>query len=164
MEKETTLFPEQYELFEKPLKSPITRRQVLPSDGWRHCCSPYSLGCVADIANLSEKNTGSFADDSIAAWIHINEKGVVTVYTGKVEVGQNIRTSLTQIVAEELRVPVSAIELIMGDTSLTPYDRGTYGSLTTPNMSPQLRKGSRFTTRSTDRNGRLLLENLSLIA
>src|SRR5690606_26196387 len=56
-----------------------------------------------------------------------------------VEVGQNIRTSLTQIVAEELFVPIESIELVMGDTRLTPYDRGTYGSLTTPQMGPKLR-------------------------
>jgi isoquinoline 1-oxidoreductase len=81
-------------------------------------------------------------DDGIAAWIHILENGTVTVYTGKVEVGQNIRTSLSQVVAEELSVPVSSIEMIMGDTLLTPYDRGTYGSLTTPTMGPQLRKAA----------------------
>jgi isoquinoline 1-oxidoreductase len=82
------------------------------------------------------------ADDSLAAWIHVQENGKITVFTGKVEVGQNIRTSLSQVVAEELRVPISAIEMIMGDTSLTPYDRGTYGSLTTPTMSPKLRKAA----------------------
>ena len=43
----------------------------------------------------------------IAAWLHIGEDGSVTVYTGKVEMGQNIRTSLTQAVAEELRVSVT---------------------------------------------------------
>ena len=45
----------------------------------------------------------------IGAWLHIGEDGTVTVYTGKVEVGQNIRTSLTQAVAEELRVPLGRI-------------------------------------------------------
>jgi len=76
----------------------------------------------------------------ISAWLHIGEDGGVTVYTGKVEVGQNIRTSLTQAVAEELHVPVSAITMVMGDTKLTPYDRGTFGSRTTPEMNLQLRK------------------------
>ena len=66
----------------------------------------------------------------------------MTVYTGKVEVGQNIRTSLTQAVAEELRAPVGSIRLVMGDTDLTPYDMGTFGSRTTPRMAPQLRKAS----------------------
>jgi nicotinate dehydrogenase subunit B len=64
----------------------------------------------------------------------------VTAYTGKVEVGQNIRTSLSQCVAEELHVPVSKIQMVLGDTQLTPFDMGTFGSRTTPTMSPQLRK------------------------
>lgn len=76
----------------------------------------------------------------IAAWLHIGEDGGVTVYTGKVEMGQNIRTSLTQAVAEELRVSVTRIQMVMGDTQLTPYDRGTFGSRTTPDMNLQLRK------------------------
>lgn len=76
----------------------------------------------------------------ISAWMHIGENGVVNVYTGKVEVGQNIRTSLAQAVAEELHVGVSRIEMVMGDTKLTPYDMGTFGSRTTPTMNLQLRK------------------------
>jgi len=78
----------------------------------------------------------------IGAWIHIDEDGGITVFTGKVEMGQNIRTSLTQAVAEELRVPVSMIRLVMGDTDLTPFDSGTSGSRTTPAMAPQLRKAA----------------------
>ena len=76
----------------------------------------------------------------IGAWLHIDENSAVTVYTGKVEVGQNIRTSLSQIVAEELRVPIESVQMVMGDTDLTPYDRGTFGSRTTPVMGTQLRK------------------------
>src|SRR5215472_3392830 len=76
----------------------------------------------------------------ISAWLHIGEDGKVTVYTGKVEVGQNIRTSLSQAVAEELHVPLEQIELVMGDTQLTPFDMGTFGSRTTPTMNLQLRK------------------------
>jgi isoquinoline 1-oxidoreductase len=53
--------------------------------------------------------------------------------------GQNIRTSLAQQVAEELRVPFSSVNLVMADTQLTPYDMGTFGSRTTPFMGPQLR-------------------------
>ena len=75
----------------------------------------------------------------IAAWLHINEDGRVTAYTGKVEMGQNIRTSLSQQVAEELRVPVDTIKMIMGDTDLSPWDAGTFGSRTTPTMGPQLK-------------------------
>ena len=54
--------------------------------------------------------------------------------------GQNIRTSLSQAVAEELHVPIEKIEMVMGDTQLTPFDMGTFGSRTTPTMNLQLRK------------------------
>src|SRR6266403_775645 len=76
----------------------------------------------------------------IDAWLHIGENDRVTVYTGKVEVGQNIRTSLSQAVAEELHLPLEKIDLVMGDTQLTPFDMGTFGSRTTPTMNLQLRK------------------------
>lgn len=80
--------------------------------------------------------------NQVGAWIHIGEDGTVSVYTGKVEVGQNIRTSLSQVVAEELKVPMSSIQMIMGDTDLVPYDAGTFGSRSTPQMGSQLRKAA----------------------
>ena len=75
----------------------------------------------------------------IAAWLHIGKDGRVTVFTGKVEVGQNIRTSLAQQVAEELRVPLESIAMVMADTARTPWDAGTFGSRTTRTMAPHLR-------------------------
>lgn len=75
----------------------------------------------------------------ISAWLHIAADGKVQVFTGKVEVGQNIRTSLAQQVAEELRVSFDSITMVMGDTDLVPWDMGTFGSRTTPTMGPQLR-------------------------
>jgi nicotinate dehydrogenase subunit B len=86
------------------------------------------------------RGSGRQLPQDIGAWLHIGEDGVVTVYTGKAEVGQDIRTSLTQVVAEELRAPLTSIRMVMGDTDLTPFDAGTFGSRTTPTMSPQLRK------------------------
>jgi nicotinate dehydrogenase subunit B len=79
----------------------------------------------------------------LAAWLHIDEAGHVTACTGKVEIGQNIRTSLSQVVADELRVPLSSVTLVMADTDKTPFDMGTFGSRTTPTMAPQMaRAGS----------------------
>src|SRR5579864_7336210 len=83
---------------------------------------------------------GGPVSQELGAWIHIDQEGQVTVYTGKVEIGQNARTSLTQAVAEELRLPVNPIRLVMADTDLTPFDGGTAGSGTTPRMAPQLRR------------------------
>ncbi len=78
----------------------------------------------------------------IDAWLHIAPSGAVTVFTGKVEVGQNIRTSLSQTVADELRVPMSAVTMVMGDTARVPFDMGTFGSRTTPQMGSELRRAS----------------------
>jgi CO/xanthine dehydrogenase Mo-binding subunit len=80
--------------------------------------------------------------NDIDAWIHVDEKGEVNAFTGKVEVGQNTRTTLTQSVADELHVPVGSVHLVMGDTDLTPFDIGTFGSRSTPTMAPQLRKAA----------------------
>jgi isoquinoline 1-oxidoreductase len=102
----------------------------------------FALRDVVSSGDKSASETPPVPSSGVDAWIHIGEDGTVTVYTGKVEVGQNIRTSLSQIVAEELMVPVSSITMVMGDTDLVPYDMGTFGSRTTPQMGPQLRKAA----------------------
>jgi isoquinoline 1-oxidoreductase len=76
----------------------------------------------------------------ISAWLHIGEDGNVTAFTGKVEIGQNIRTSLAQTVADELRVSFESVTMVTADTALTPFDFGTVGSRSMPTMSPQLRR------------------------
>jgi nicotinate dehydrogenase subunit B len=139
---ESSLEPERYELAAPPTYHfDVDRR-----DFFRFLGAGVLIVCVLkDARALQESGANQGAQGAslpreIGAWLHIGEDGGVTVYTGKVEMGQNIRTSLTQAVAEELHVPVSAIEMVMGDTKLTPYDRGTFGSRTTPEMNLQLRK------------------------
>ena len=61
-------------------------------------------------------------------------------YTGKAEVGQNIRTSLTQVVAEELHSAPETIRMVMADTQLTPFGMGTFGSRTDPDMAQHPRR------------------------
>src|ERR1700693_1596456 len=78
----------------------------------------------------------------ITAWLHIGEDGSVTAFTGKVEMGQNIRTSLAQSVADELRVPFESVGMVRGDTQLTRFDMETLGSRSTPTMAPQLRRAA----------------------
>ena len=105
-------------------------------------CGGGLLVCLAGTAIGQESGHargGHTLPEEVSAWIHIDTDGTVTVFTGKVEVGQNIRTSLAQSVAEELRVPFGAISMVMGDTELTPWDMGTFGSRSTPTMGPQLR-------------------------
>ena len=78
----------------------------------------------------------------VAAWLHIDEKGHVTAYTGKTEIGQNIRTSLAQAIADELRVPLTGVTMVMADTDRVPFDAGTFGSQSTPRMAPQLARAA----------------------
>ncbi len=115
----------------------LTRREVLARLGGGVLVLAFAPACVAQ-----NRNSGGQANDRIAAWLHIGPEGKVTVFTGKVEVGQDIRTSLTQAVAEELRLPMDAIELVMGDTDRVPFDQGTFGSRTTPTMAPILRRAA----------------------
>ena len=65
---------------------------------------------------------------TLDAWLRINADGSVTVFTGKVELGQGIVTALAQIAAEELDVPLGRITMISGDTGRTPNEGQTAGS------------------------------------
>jgi isoquinoline 1-oxidoreductase len=65
------------------------------------------------------------------AFLRIAEDGTVTCYTGKIEMGQGIITSLPQMMADELNVPLEKIKIVMGDTDICPWDQGTWGSLST---------------------------------
>jgi aerobic-type carbon monoxide dehydrogenase small subunit (CoxS/CutS family) len=75
----------------------------------------------------------------IAAWLHIDKDGKITVFTGKVEVGQNIRTSLAQQVAESCASASTRSDGHGRHRSRAAWDAGTFGSRTTPTMGPQLR-------------------------
>ena len=77
----------------------------------------------------------------VAARVHIAKDGRITVMTGKVEGGQGARAELTQAAAEELRVPVDQIHLLMADTGQVPDDGITAGSRTTPSTMPAVRQG-----------------------
>ncbi|MBV9471076.1 MAG: xanthine dehydrogenase family protein molybdopterin-binding subunit, partial [Abitibacteriaceae bacterium] len=141
--------PERYELYAPPTyQFTLVRRdffKVLGGGLVVLCLLPDTLTQGAEAQESGggrRRGGGNAAPQDIGAWLHIGEDGQVTVYTGKVEVGQNIRTSLTQVVAEELHAPVSLITMVMADTDVTPYDMGTFGSRTTPTMSPQLRKAA----------------------
>jgi isoquinoline 1-oxidoreductase len=105
-------------------------------------CGGGLLVCWSGAATGQESGRsygGHALPQEVSAWIQIDADGKVTVFTGKVEIGQNIRTSLAQSVAEELRVPFGSITMVMGDTDLVPWDMGTFGSRSTPTMGPQLR-------------------------
>jgi nicotinate dehydrogenase subunit B len=73
------------------------------------------------------------------AYLRIAEDGKVTVYSGKIEMGQGVIISLAQEAADELGVALASIEMVMGDTDLCPFDSGTYGSMSTRFFGPAVR-------------------------
>jgi len=138
---------ERYELFADPTYNfGFDRRQFLKAfTGGIAMIVPVSNLIARTLQQDQGESGGRFnqrVPQEVGAWIHIEESGTVSVFTGKVEIGQNIRTSLAQAVAEELHVPLTTVRLVMADTDLVPFDMGTFGSLTTPMMSPQLRRAA----------------------
>jgi isoquinoline 1-oxidoreductase len=143
---EALLEPERYEFFAEPCyQFALDRRDFLKTIGGGIVVCLLLEGQDAAALQAPERGRGrgrgfggGNMPQELGAWLQIDEQGKVAVYTGKVEVGQNNRTSLSQAVAEELRLPIGAIELVMGDTDRVPYDMGTFGSNSTPGMAPQL--------------------------
>src|SRR5258706_9309390 len=73
------------------------------------------------------------------AWLRIDADGTVTIFTGKIELGQGIGTALTQIAADELDVDLKRIKIVPWDTALTPNEGQTAGSQTVQNSGTALR-------------------------
>ena len=72
--------------------------------------------------------------------LHLGEDGSIIVLTGKVEVGQGSRTEILQAAAEELRVDLNVLQVMLADTAVTPDDGSTAGSRTTPSTVPVVRR------------------------
>lgn len=134
--------PERYEFN----AAPIHRFDLARRDFFKFLGAGIAVFAVAKSAPAAQETapTRGFHPEElptdITAWLHVGEDGSVTAFTGKVEIGQNIRTSLAQTVADELRVPFDSVRMVTADTALTPFDFGTVGSRSMPTMSPQLRR------------------------
>ena len=85
---------------------------------------------------------GGSGDTPVLARLYLNQDGTIAVMTGKVEEGQGARAQLSQAAAEELRVPVGRIHLVMADTDQVPDDGITAGSRTTPQNVPPMRQAA----------------------
>lgn len=77
-----------------------------------------------------------------ATWLTVGTDGRVTAFAGKVELGQGIRTGFAVEVADELRVSLDAVEVVLGDTERVPWDAGTFGSQSTARTGLQLRRAA----------------------
>ena len=82
------------------------------------------------------------APDQVDGFLAIDARGMVTVFSGKVDLGTGVRTAMTQIAAEELCVPLASVTVIQGDTALTPDQGVTFGSLSIQNGGMQIRQAA----------------------
>ncbi len=98
---------------------------------------------IRDVSFLTQEGPGRAVlqggPSDFNAYLKIGEDGRVSCYTGKIEMGQGIVTSLAQMIADELDVRLDDVDMVMGDTDLCPFDRGTFGSLSTRAFGPSLR-------------------------
>jgi nicotinate dehydrogenase subunit B len=138
-----TIEPERYEF----RTTPIHQFELARRDFFKILGAGIAVFAIAKDALAAQETAPghrSFHNEElpkdISAWLHVGEDGVVTGFTGKAEIGQNIRTSLAQTIADELRVPFESVQMVTADTALTPFDAGTFGSRTTPTMTPELRR------------------------
>jgi len=98
------------------------------------------LFAVGDPFSLeAQRQRGQQLPDDFNAFLRIGEDGRVSCFTGKIEMGQGVVTSLAMMLADELEVPLDSVDMVMGDTDLCPWDMGTWGSMTTRFFGPPLR-------------------------
>jgi nicotinate dehydrogenase subunit B len=116
-----------------------SRRELLKGGG--ALIVSFSLGGGVGVAQeAATRRPLSIAE--VDAFLAIDARGRVTVYSGKVDLGTGVRTALAQIAAEELDVPFSLVRIVEGDTALTPDQGKTWGSLTIQAGGVQIRNAA----------------------
>jgi nicotinate dehydrogenase subunit B len=123
------------------LSQKTNRREFLQGTGL--LIVSFSLPAFLKTADAqSSASAKTVALDEVDAYLAIDPSGKVTLYSGKVELGTGVSTALTQIVAEELDVLMARVALIEGDTTLTPAQGKTWGSLTIQVGGIQIRQAA----------------------
>ena len=119
--------------------SPMDRRRFLQTTG----TGIFLFFKIRDVSFFTQEGPGRVLQQNLPsdfnAYLRIGDDGRVACYTGKIEMGQGIVTSLAQMLADELDVHIDHVDMVMGDTDLCPWDRGTFGSLSTRAFGPSLR-------------------------
>ena len=118
----------------------VARRDFLKTGG--ALVVTFSLSASGANAAGEAASAKTVALDQVDGFLELDAKGNITVYSGKVDLGTGIRTAMAQIAAEELSVPLSRVTVIQGDTSLTPDQGVTFGSLSIQNGGMQIRQAA----------------------
>jgi nicotinate dehydrogenase subunit B len=120
---------------------PLSRREFIKLAGGGIFIF-FTVGEPWELLEAQERRAGRELPTDFNAFIRIAEDGKVTGFTGKVELGQGPSTSLAQIAAEELDVPLDSVTMVLGDTAVCPWDRGTSGSRTIKYFGPPFRQAA----------------------
>jgi CO/xanthine dehydrogenase Mo-binding subunit len=108
----------------------LTRRSVLAGTGALVVSFPSVGRLLAQAPQGGASNLPGSLEKYpfLDSWVRIDADGGVTVFTGKAELGQGIKTALLQVAAEELDVPFAAVKLVTADTARTANEGFTAGS------------------------------------
>ncbi len=110
----------------------LSRREFLAASGAlvvSFALAPPSLARRRQPAARARSCRAASTDTPLLdSWIRIDADGSITVFTGKAELGQGIKTALIQLAAEELVVAPQRIKLVTADTRRTPNEGYTAGS------------------------------------
>jgi isoquinoline 1-oxidoreductase len=97
---------------------------------------------MKDVSVFAQQSQQHSLPTDFNAFLKIGEDGRVSCFTGKIEMGQGIITSLAQMLADELDVSLDQVDMVLGDTDICPWDMGTFGSMSTRFFGPPLRKAA----------------------
>src|SRR5215471_13784036 len=115
-----------------------SRRDVLKGGG----ALVVSFSLAGALGETLAQGAKPLALTEVDSFLAIDAGGVVTLYSGKVDLGTGVATALPQMVADELDVPLDRIKLVQGDTALTPDQGTTWGSLSIQIGGMQLRNAA----------------------
>ena len=121
------------------MKTEMTRRQFLQATGALVVAFGLPVDAQAQSAPALRTAGGPLPANQLDSWLIIRKDGMITVMTGKVELGTGVSTSLRQIVADELEFPFEKISWVQGDTANTVDQAPTFGSQTIKRGGSQLR-------------------------
>jgi CO/xanthine dehydrogenase Mo-binding subunit len=112
----------------------ISRRDFVKTSGALVVCFSAAafIKPFAEAQGPFDTHPSHIDPEKLDSWLAVAPDGTVTAYTGKCDLGQGMYTVQTQLVAEELCVPLHKVKLIQCDTSVTPDQGTTSGSQSTP--------------------------------
>jgi CO/xanthine dehydrogenase Mo-binding subunit len=113
-------------------------KSLVRESGWKQALrnkhAPVGMACAI---------TNAGATPVSVAMIRMQSDGIANIVAGSTEMGQGVRTTLTQIAAEELTLPMEKFRMLGADTKVTPYDSSTGSSRSTTLMGTAVHQAAR---------------------